>query len=118
MGTAIKPVALALRLFANMTAGHILVAVLLMFAVQGIGMLVQWTTGGIVLGGAIGAVSFIATIAIYFLEGGIQLFDVAALEANMSIQIATQFTFSMGIELDFEVVPSFTAWTLGFLVEW
>jgi len=66
--------------------------------------------------GCCGPFSF--DIAIYFLEGGIQLFDVAALEANMSIQIATQFTFSMGIELDFEVVPSFTAWTLGFLVEW
>lgn len=68
MGTAIKPVALALRLFANMTAGHILVAVLFMFAVQGIGMLANATIGNIVLGGGISAVSIIAAIAIYFLE--------------------------------------------------
>jgi F-type H+-transporting ATPase subunit a len=68
MGTVIKPVALALRLFANMTAGHILVAVLFMFAVQGLGMLSKMSAGGIVLGGAISAVSVIAAIAIYFLE--------------------------------------------------
>lgn len=67
MGTVIKPVALALRLFANMTAGHILVAVLFMFAVSGIGLL---TSGGagVVLGPAITIVSFIAAVAIYFLE--------------------------------------------------
>lgn len=68
MGTVIKPVALALRLFANMTAGHILVAVLFMFAVQGIGMLKTMSAGGLVLGGSISAVSVIAAIAIYFLE--------------------------------------------------
>ena len=52
MGTIIKPVALARpRLFANMTAGHILVAVLFMFAVQGIGMLAEATLGKLVLGG-------------------------------------------------------------------
>lgn len=68
MGTIIKPVALALRLFANMTAGHILVAVLFMFAVQGIGLLFQKTLGGVVLGGGISIISIIAAIAIYFLE--------------------------------------------------
>jgi len=66
--------------------------------------------------GCCGPFSF--DIGIYFLEGGLQLFDVSYLEANMSIQIATQFTFSMGIAIDLEVVPSFTEWTLGFLVEW
>lgn len=68
MGTLIKPVALALRLFANMTAGHILVAVLFMFAVTGIGMLKTATLGGVVLGGSISGVSIGAAIAIYFLE--------------------------------------------------
>jgi len=56
-------------------------------------------------------------VTIYF-DHGAQLFDVAELDANMSIQIATQFTFSMGIAIDLTVVPSFTSWTLGFLVEW
>jgi F-type H+-transporting ATPase subunit a len=67
VGTIIKPVALALRLFANMTAGHILVAVLFMFAVQGLGML---STGalGVLLGGTISIAAIIAAIAIYFLE--------------------------------------------------
>jgi F-type H+-transporting ATPase subunit a len=68
VGTVIKPVALALRLFANMTAGHILLAVLFMFAVQGLGLLTQWTATGVALGGTISAVSVIAAIAIYFLE--------------------------------------------------
>jgi F-type H+-transporting ATPase subunit a len=68
MGSIIKPVALALRLFANMTAGHILVAVLFMFAVQGIGMLKTGTAGGVGLGGVISGISLIAAVAIYFLE--------------------------------------------------
>ena len=68
LGTLIKPVALAIRLFANMTAGHILVAVLFMFAVQGIAMAGQATLGGMALGGSISLVSIIAAIAIYFLE--------------------------------------------------
>jgi hypothetical protein len=61
---------------------------------------------------------FAFDITIYFLEGGLQLFDVAELVANMSIQIATQFTFSMGIQIDLTASPAFTSWTLGFLVEW
>lgn len=68
LGTFIKPVALALRLFANMTAGHILVAVLFMFAVQGIGMLAQASIGGLILGGGISLVSIISAVMIYFLE--------------------------------------------------
>jgi F-type H+-transporting ATPase subunit a len=68
MGTAIKPVALALRLFANMTAGHIMVAVLFMFAVQGLGLLAKVTAGGLILGGTISAVSIVSAVAIYFLE--------------------------------------------------
>ncbi len=86
MGTVIKPVALALRLFANMTAGHILVAVLFMFAVQGLGMLSQWTVGGIALGGTVSAISIVSAIAIYFLE----LF-VAFLQAFVFMFLTTVF---------------------------
>jgi F-type H+-transporting ATPase subunit a len=85
MGTVIKPVALALRLFANMTAGHILVAVLFMFAVKGLGML-KGGGGGVVLGGAISLVSVISAIAIYFLE----LF-VAFLQAFVFMFLTTVF---------------------------
>ena len=86
MGTAIKPVALALRLFANMTAGHILVAVLFMFAVQGLGLLQAGSASGVVLGGAISVVSVVAAIAIYFLE----LF-VAFLQAFVFMFLVTVF---------------------------
>jgi F-type H+-transporting ATPase subunit a len=68
MGTAIKPIALCIRLFANMTAGHILVAVLFMFAVSGLKMLGEWTAGGVVLGGGISLISAVSAVAIYFLE--------------------------------------------------
>jgi len=85
LGTAIKPVALALRLFANMTAGHILVAVLFMFAVKGIALLAG---GGLnsVIGGSISVVSVVAAIAIYFLE----LF-VALLQAFVFMFLTTVF---------------------------
>jgi hypothetical protein len=66
--------------------------------------------------GCCGPFSF--DITIYFLEGGAQLFDVAEIDANMSIQVATQFTFSMGIAIDLTEDPAFTSWSLGFLVEW
>ncbi len=81
MGTFIKPVALAIRLFANMTAGHILVAVLLGFAgASGFG------SDNLALGLPIGIVSTIAVIAIYFLE----LF-VAFLQAFVFMFLTTVF---------------------------
>ena len=101
VGTVIKPVALALRLFANMTAGHILVAVLFMFAVMGLKALVgehvistagvdkiayDPSLGGVILGGLITLVSAIATVAIYFLE----LF-VAFLQAFVFMFLTTVF---------------------------
>lgn len=79
MGTFIKPIALAIRLFANMTAGHILVAVLLGFAAQGFKDL------GII-GLPVGIVSSVAVIAIYFLE----LF-VAFLQAFVFMFLTTVF---------------------------
>ncbi|MFI4898076.1 MAG: F0F1 ATP synthase subunit A [Phycisphaerales bacterium JB059] len=60
-GILIKPIALAIRLFANMTAGHILLATLLGFIKAGFSI-----NFGAGLG--IGAVSLLGAIAIMFLE--------------------------------------------------
>ncbi len=62
LGTIIKPAALMIRLFANMTAGHILVAVLLGFASSG------FTSDNPLLGFPVGVISSLGIIAIYFLE--------------------------------------------------
>ena len=59
LGTFIKPVALALRLFANMTAGHILMAALFGFVASGVAMLANGGLSGIALGGTISIVSFV-----------------------------------------------------------
>lgn len=67
IGTIIKPVALMIRLFANMTAGHILLAVLFGFSATGIAMIKQGGMGAGV-GGAITLGSAAGAIAIYFLE--------------------------------------------------
>ncbi len=68
LGIFVKPFALCMRLFANMTGGHVVVAVMLMF----IKMMVN---AGIEKGGAYTAIGFagsilpfVATIGIYFLE--------------------------------------------------
>jgi len=61
LSTIIKPVALALRLFANMTAGHILVATLFMFVGMGL-------KAGPLIGAGVGVVSTVAAVAVYFLE--------------------------------------------------
>ena len=79
MGTFIKPIALAIRLFANMTAGHILVAVLLGFAAEGF---IKMD----IIGLPVGIVSSLAVIAIYFLE----LF-VAFLQAFVFMFLTTVF---------------------------
>lgn len=81
LGTFIKPIALAIRLFANMTAGHILVAVLLGFAgASGFG------SDNLALGLPIGVVSTVAVIAIYFLE-----IFVAFLQAFVFMFLTTVF---------------------------
>jgi F-type H+-transporting ATPase subunit a len=63
LGTFVKPFALMVRLFANMNAGHILMATL-------IGMFVSMAYGGLgALGGTVISVpSLILAFAIYFLE--------------------------------------------------
>ena len=60
-GILIKPIALAIRLFANMTAGHILLATLLGFIKAGFAI-------NFGAGVGIGAVSLLGAIAIMFLE--------------------------------------------------
>ncbi|HVZ93133.1 MAG TPA: F0F1 ATP synthase subunit A [Phycisphaerales bacterium] len=80
MGTFVKPFALALRLFANMTAGHVLLAVLLGFtaaAPKALGMLI---------GTPIGIVAIASSVAITFLE----LF-VAFLQAFIFMFLTTVF---------------------------
>jgi F-type H+-transporting ATPase subunit a len=58
----IKPAALAIRLFANMTAGHILLAALYMFVATGLTEMSIWG------GGPVSLVSVIGAICITFLE--------------------------------------------------
>ncbi|MEX2213321.1 MAG: F0F1 ATP synthase subunit A [Phycisphaeraceae bacterium] len=62
IGTFVKPIALALRLFANMTGGHIIVATLLSFVVG-----LAHGMGGI-FGHGMGLIPLAGTIAIYMLE--------------------------------------------------
>lgn len=57
----IKPVALAIRLFANMTAGHILLAVLLSFPAMALG-------AGYLIGVPVTIISVAGAVAIMFLE--------------------------------------------------
>lgn len=61
IGTFVKPFALALRLFANMTGGHIIVATLLSFVVQ----LSIWKVG---VGHGMAIIPLLGTMAIYVLE--------------------------------------------------
>jgi F-type H+-transporting ATPase subunit a len=79
LGTFIKPIALALRLFANMTAGHILLATLFMFVGMGF-------RGGLFIGVPIGLVSFLGGVAILCLE----LF-IAFLQAFVFMFLTTVF---------------------------
>lgn len=62
MGMFVKPVALALRLFANMTGGHIIVATLFLFVVQ-----LSTQLGG-VLGHGLGLLPLLGNMVIYLLE--------------------------------------------------
>lgn len=79
LGTFIKPIALAIRLFANMTAGHVLLATLFMF----VGMSLS---AGIAVGAPVTLISCIGAIAIMFLE----LF-VAFLQAFVFMFLTTVF---------------------------
>jgi len=61
MGTFVKPFALGLRLFANMTAGHVLLAVLTGFIAQAFKL-------GLAGGVPIAGIALFASVAIMFLE--------------------------------------------------
>lgn len=62
-GLFIKPAALAIRLFANMLAGHVLMATVLLFGFMALNAGLGWFVGG-----AVGVVSGIFATALYFLE--------------------------------------------------
>lgn len=68
LGVFVRPFALAMRLFANMTGGHVVVAVMLMFIAKMVGA--TWGQGGgmaaLGIGGSL--LPFAAMIGIYFLE--------------------------------------------------
>lgn len=91
-GMLIKPAALAIRLFANMFAGHTMMAVLAMF-----GMLTWVATENFLITGAISLVSIIAALAISFLE----LF-VAFLQAFIFMFLTTVFIGQMTHHHDHE----------------
>ncbi len=65
--------------------------------------------------GCCGPFSFDVTV--FFDSGSGELFDVAYLVANMDVQIATQFTFSLGIETDVQM-GNVNNISFGLLVEW
>jgi len=65
--------------------------------------------------GCCGPFSF--DLGFYFLEGGAKLFDIALIDANMELQIASQFTFNMGLKVNVQT-EAFTEWTVGFYVTW
>ena len=85
MGIFIKPAALAIRLFANMVAGHTMLAVLTMF-----GMIAFQSTESWLMTGSVEAVSIVAAVCISFLE----LF-VAFLQAFIFMFLTTVFIGQM-----------------------
>lgn len=62
-GLFIKPAALAIRLFANMLAGHVLMATVMLFGFMALSAGLGWFVGG-----AVGVVSGVFATALYFLE--------------------------------------------------
>jgi len=62
-GMFIKPAALAIRLFANMLAGHVLMGTIVLF-----GFMALNAGLGLAVGGLVGLVSGVAAVALYFME--------------------------------------------------
>jgi len=60
---------------------------------------------------------FSGTVAVYFLEGGARLFDVAYLEGSLSIDLTESFAFDMGMSFDTEA-GILEELTCGFEVSW
>jgi F-type H+-transporting ATPase subunit a len=85
-GLFIKPVALAIRLFANMTAGHVLMVVLFTFAAEGIAKIASGSISSVAVGGIVGFASFFGAVAITFLE-----LMVAFIQATVFVFLVTVF---------------------------
>lgn len=66
--TFIKPIALAIRLFANMTAGHILMVVLYGFAASGVALVVDGSGALKGVGALVTVASAAAAVGVFFLE--------------------------------------------------
>ena len=97
LGTFIKPAALAIRLFANMTAGHVLLAVLIGFTGMFLATKVyddagRWVTNdyNFLVGVPVGLVAVVGAVAIMMLE----LF-VAFLQAFIFMFLTTLFIAQM-----------------------
>lgn len=87
IGAFVKPVALCIRLFANMTAGHVLLAAVILF----IPMAMNPDNGlGYLAGLPIGLVSVVAGVLIYFLE-----IFVGTLQAFVFMFLTTVFIAQM-----------------------
>ena len=56
-------------------------------------------------------------LGFYFLENGLALFDLGLIDVDMTLQVASQFTFNMGLEVNVDS-GAFTQWLIGFLVTW
>jgi len=82
IGTIIKPAALAIRLFANMLAGHTLLATILLFCYMALEAGLGWFVGL----GVIGTVSGVFGVAIFMLE-----IFVATLQAFVFMFLTTVF---------------------------
>ena len=85
VGTVVKPFALAIRLFANMTAGHILLATLLGFLATGAATLAAGGSG-FLMGPVIILASGAGAVGIFFLE-----VFVATLQAFVFVFLTTVF---------------------------
>lgn len=87
VGALVKPFALAIRLFANMTGGHIVVAVLTGFAVTGVRMGMEGAVGmyGVTLVSVLGAVAIsLLEVFVAFLQAYIFTF-LTALFLGMAV---------------------------------
>lgn len=84
IGAIVKPAALTIRLFANMTAGHVLLAAIIGFVGMSIGGLGFFLASPIVL------VSFVGAILVFFLE-----VFVATLQAFVFMFLTTVFIAQM-----------------------
>jgi len=59
------------------------------------------------------------SVGIFFSETSLNLFDVSFVQADVSVNVTSNFVFSTGISVDLDAVGgAFTLWTIGFAVTW